>query len=160
MFHRISKTVPVAQPRGGKKGFSLLEMVAATTIIATFLVPALSVVRDSMAKSREMNHRNVLSTYAGHFLEYYTSLAANNWTSASCFSTSFSFAAPDGYAAIRIEITMSDNPSDGGLTGQLSHVQVTAYDDVNLNSTHDVNEPSVHYRTKVAKLNTYENEET
>ena len=144
----------------GAGGFSLLEVIAATTIIAAFLVPALSVVRDAMAQSRQMNRRNVMSNHASYMIELYTALGANNWTVASNTSTSSNFVAPDGYANLRIDLTMSDDPADGGLTDQLSHLQVLVYDDLNTNSIHDANEPSVSYRTKVAKLNSYENEET
>jgi type II secretory pathway pseudopilin PulG len=142
-----------------RAGFSLLEMVAASALLAGTLVPSLVVVRDSMAKSRNMHHRNALSVHASYFLEYFTSIAANNWVLATNYTTAFNFPASDGYNAIRIEITMSDDPADGGLTGQLSHVQVTAFDDLNANDTLDANESSVVYRTKIAKLNSYENEE-
>ena len=145
--------------RKKRQGFSLLEMMAASVIVTGTLVPTLAVVRDSMALSREMNHRNVLSIHANYFLEFATSLGARNWVLASSFTTAFNMPAPDGYAAIRIEISMSDDPADGGLTGQLSHVEVAAFDDLNLSNSLDANEPAVRFRTKVAKLISYENEE-
>ncbi len=138
------------QPR---RGFSLLEMVAATALMASVLVPALSVMRDAMAKSRDMNRRNVLSIYAGRHMEDYAARAAYNWTLASNTNVS------SNSGSIHQTITLSDDPANGGLTGQLSHLRVTVYDDVNGNSTRDANEPQVSYRTKVAKLNSYENEE-
>jgi len=140
-------------------GFSLLEMVMAAALMTSILAPALSVMRDAMAKSRDMNHRNVLSIHAGLYMELFAGIAANNWPLASNTNSSFSLAAPDGYGNIRLTISLSDDPANGGLTNQLSHLRVTAYDDVNGNSTQDANEAQVSYRTKIAKLNSYENEE-
>lgn len=155
---KVGKRTKISR-RGQQRGFSLLEMVAAATLMTAILVPALGVMRDAMAKSRDMNHRNVLSLHAQYFLEIFVGLAANNWTVASNFTASFPIAAPDGYGSIRAKITLSDDPANGGLPNQLSHVQVTAYDDVNGNASLDANEPQVNYRTKVAKLDSYENEE-
>jgi len=156
------------QPRSHKKlrsrlksqsvrGFSLLEMVFATALMAGTLVPALAVMRDSMAKSREMNHRNVLSIAANYNMEFSVATAAGNWALASNYTFSGPYTSPDGYANIRYSVSMTDDPANGGITNQLSHVQVTAFDDLNQNTTLDVNEPSVSYRTKVAKLQSYEN---
>jgi len=49
-----------------RRGFSLLEMVAAAVLMISILAPSLSVMRNAMVQSREMNTRNLLATFAVH----------------------------------------------------------------------------------------------
>lgn len=137
------------------RGFSLLEMAVAAALVTGTLVPALAVIRDSMAKSREMHQSGLLANYAVQMLEDQVALAARNWTNAT-LSGNFS---GDGHSEIRYTATKSDDPGDGGIVGQLMSVSVTVYEDANNNTTLDTGELQETYRTKVAKLNTYENEE-
>ncbi len=135
-------------------GFSLLEMMAATALVASTLVPALSLIRDAMAQSREMNRRNLLANYAVRILEEQTALAATNWTNATVTGDFSS----DGYTSLRYTATKSDAVVDGGLVDRLMHIRVTVYDDADGNSSVGTNELQINFRTKVAKLVTYENE--
>jgi type II secretory pathway pseudopilin PulG len=141
--------------RFARRAFSLLEMVMAATLVAGTLVPTMGVMRDAMAKSRDLNRRNLLSNYAVSVLEAQAAMAMTNWTSTT---TTGNFSA-DGHTTIRYSATRSDAPADGGLTGQLMHVQVTVFDDTDGDTTADANELSVLYRTKVAHLQSYEDEE-
>lgn len=137
-----------------RRGFSLLEMVAAAVLMTSILAPSLAVMRDAMAKSRDLNRRKLLANYAVRILEDQTALVATNWvneTVSGNFST-------DGYPNVRFTGTKSDAVANGGLVNQLMHIQVTVYDDANANLALDSGELKVDYRTKVAKLNSYENE--
>lgn len=138
-----------------RRAFSLLEMAAASALIAGTLVPALVVVRDAMATSREMHRRNLLANYAVRILEDHAALVAANWVNTT---VNGDFSA-DGHANIRYIVTKSDDPSDGGIVNQLIHVEVVVFDDTDTDTTLDANEMRITYRTKVAKLNSYENEE-
>lgn len=136
-------------------GFSLLEMLAAAALVTGTVVPALAVIRDSMAASRDLHRRQLLANYAVHILEDQTAYVSTNWANAT---VNGSFSA-DGHTNIRYTLTKSDDPSDGGIVSQLMNLAVTVYDDANANSTLDAGEIQESYRTKVAKLNSYENEE-
>ncbi len=138
-----------------RRGFSLLELVAAAALIAGTLVPALAVIRDAMAESRSLHRRGLLANYAVSILEERAAIAAIDWTNATVTGDF----ASDGHPNLRYIATASDLSANGGLVGQLMHVGVTVYDDTNSNSTPDSQELQETYRTKVAKLNTYENEE-
>lgn len=127
----------------------------AAALISGMLVPTLAVVRDAMANSRDLNRRNLLANYAVRTLEEQLALTATNWASASGGS---SYAA-DGHPNVRYMFTKSDDPSDGGITGRLMQIEVTVYDDVDGDDTVDSDELQVQFRTKVAKLQSYENEE-
>ncbi len=138
-----------------RAGFSLLEMVMAATLVAGTLVPTMAVMRDAMAKSRDLNRRNLLSNYAVSVLETQAATTMTNWTNTT---TTGNFAA-DGHANIRYSAIRSDASASGGLTGQLMHIRVTVFDDADSDSTYDDNELSVLYRTKVANLQSYVDEE-
>lgn len=141
--------------RPSRLAFSLLEMVMASTLMVSALVPTMAVMRDAMAKSRDLHRRNLLANYAVRVVESQAAAVMVNWTSAN---TSGNFAS-DGHTNVRFTCSRSDVPADGGLTGQLMHIQVTVFDDVDDDGSHDANENSVFYRTKVARLESYENEE-
>jgi len=136
------------------QGFSLLEMVAAAVLMTSILVPSLSVMRDAMAKSRELHRRNLLANYAVRILEDQSALAATSWVNGT-IGGSFS---ADGYPNVRYTGTKSDAIADGGLVNQLMHIRVTVYDDANVDAALGAGELRVDYRTKVAKLNSYANE--
>jgi hypothetical protein len=141
--------------RRTRHGFSLLEMAMASTLVVGTLVPTISVMRDAMAKSRELNRRNLLANYAVSTLEAQTAVVMTNWTNSTVTGN---FTA-DGHATIRYSAVRSDAPASGGLSDQLMHIQVTVFDDTDGDTTLDSNELSVLFRTKVARLQSYEDEE-
>ena len=140
--------------RTPRRGFSLLEMIAATALTAGTLAPALAVMRDAMAVSREGVKRNLLANYAVKVLEEQSAAVMQNWTNAT---SSGNFSA-DGNSTLKWIAVKSDAPASGGLTNRLMHIQVSTYEDVNGNSAADATELKVNFRTKVAKLASYENE--
>lgn len=129
-------------------------MIAATALMAGTLAPALAVMRDAMSASRDANRRQLMANYAVTVLEYGAAASMQNWGSDT---TSGNFAT-DGYPTIRYQLTRSDSPANGGLTGRLMHLRATVYDDADNDSVVDANENKVRFRTKVAKLTTYQNE--
>jgi prepilin-type N-terminal cleavage/methylation domain-containing protein len=137
----------------GQSGFSLLEMLAATAIVAGTLAPALAVMRDAMAISREAVQRNLISNYAVQVLEGQAALAMQNWSNGT---VSGNFAS-DGYSTIKYTAVRSDAVASGGLVNRLMHIQVTAYEDKDADSVADSNELKVSVRTKVAKMTNYTN---
>jgi hypothetical protein len=150
----MSTSIQRARGRVRRQAYSLVEMVAATALVAGTLAPALAVMRDAMAASREASTRNLLTIYAVRELEYAAGITMQAWST----GTSTGNYASEGYPAIRYVVTRSDDPASGGIAGKLMHVQVTTFDDENGNSALDAGEESVRFRTKVAKLLTYQNE--
>ena len=140
--------------RANRCAFSLVEMIAATALVAGTLAPALAVMRNAMAASREASQRNLLANYAVQALEYASGITLQTWAT----GTSTGNFASDGYPTLRYSVTRSDAPASGGLTTRLMHVQVTVFQDANGNLALDTNEIAVRARTKVAKLLTYANE--
>jgi hypothetical protein len=131
----------------------LLEMLAATALVAGTLAPALAVMRDAMAVSREGVQRGLAANYAVYVLENQAALVMQNWTNGTVTGNFSS----DGYATIKYTAVKSDDPGNGGLTNRLMHIQVTAYEDKDGDSVADAGEVQVSIRTKVAKLTNYVN---
>lgn len=133
--------------------FSLVEMIAATALMAGTLAPALAVMRDAMALSRECATRTLLANYAVQVLESQSALVMQNWSNGTATGN---FAA-DGYATLKYSAVKSDAPASGGLVNRLMHIQVTTYEDKDGDSVADANELQVKFRTKVARLASYQN---
>jgi hypothetical protein len=144
----------IRRGRRPRRAFSLVEMVAATALVAGTLAPALAVMRDAMAASREAYRRSLVANYAATALEYAAAVAMQSWTPGTVTGN----LAGEGHAALRYTVTYSDAPAGGGLTGRLMHIQAVVYDDANGNAAQDAAEIAVRMRTKVAKLVTYQNE--
>lgn len=155
MYRPKIETCHETQRRQAPQGFSLLEMAFATALLAGTLVPALAVMRDAMAVSRETTSRSLMASYAVQKLEEQIALGMAAWTN----DTDANNFAGDGHPEIAFNSVRSDNPADGGITGSVMHLEVTLFEDLNNNLTPDSGELTLKMRTKIAKLATYENEE-
>ena len=136
-----------------RRAFSLLEMIAATGLVAGTLVPTIAVLRDAMVQSREAVRRQFLANYAVLVLESQAALVMQNWTSAS---TNGNFSS-DGHPNVKYLAVQTDQPASGGIVDRLMDIRVTVYDDADGDSTIDSDELQVVFRTKVSKLVSYAN---
>ncbi|MFT5524260.1 MAG: hypothetical protein ACI9HK_002211 [Pirellulaceae bacterium] len=114
-----------------KRGNSLLELVAASTILATTMVPAL----------------RMMSTFCVSKLEERMAQTARVWAT-SAVSGNFNAA---GYANIRFQVTRSDATSDGGIPGRLMTLTSTVWEDENGNGSWSTGEPRVIFATKLSR---------
>lgn len=140
------------QPNQKPKGFSLLEVVVASALMAFALVPALTLFRDGMRWGRDVDSRAMLLNYGVCKMEEQLAIVAATWTTGTAagdFST-------DGHANIRYSAVRSDSAVDGGITSRLMAVTVTIYDDADSDDTLDVGEMQLNFTTKIGKLATYE----
>lgn len=144
MWHRLAHT--------SRKAYSLLEVMLASAICATALVPALALLRDGLAIADTIDTRHQILLCGVSKMEEQLAVVAATWSTgniAGDFST-------DGYAGIRFSATRSDSAGNGGITGRLMNVSVTAYSDENGNSVMDSSEMRTTLTTKVSKLASYE----
>jgi hypothetical protein len=136
---------------GARRAYSLLEVVLASTICATALVPALAVLRDGIALGDIIDTRHLLLTYGVSKMEEHLAIIGATWatgTAAGDFAT-------DGQPNIRFSVTRSDSAASGGITNQLMNVSVTTYSDDNANDVMDASEMRSTFTTKVAKSVSY-----
>lgn len=133
-------------------GYSLLEVMLASAICASALVPALAILRDGLLAAETIDTRQKLVIYGIQKMEEQMALVAASWATGT---TSGNYSA-DGYTSIRYSATRSDSGGSGGITNRLMNISVTIYNDDNGNSALDSGEPNTTFTTKVSKLATYE----
>jgi hypothetical protein len=154
MNKRLRKSVPRLTGSGRTRtcGYSLLEVLLASAICATALVPALAILRDGILATQAIDKRHMVLLYAVEKMEEQLAVVAASWTTASA-SGDF---ASEGHSDVRYDLARSDSPASGGITNQLMSITVTAYSDDDGDDTLDAGEPRTVLTTKVSKLANYE----
>jgi hypothetical protein len=135
------------------QAYSLLEVVLASAICATALVPALAFLRDGMALADAIDRRHLLLLYGISQMEEQLAVTAATWNEGSA-SGDF---ATDGHPNIRFIANRSDDAGSGGITDRLMSVSVTTYSDDDDDDSLDAAEMRTIVSTKIAKLVTYAN---
>jgi hypothetical protein len=134
-----------------RRAYSLLEVVLASSICATALVPALAVLRDGMGLADTIDIRHRLLTYGVSKMEEQTAIVAATWATGTVTGD---FAA-DGQSEIRFTVTRSDSAGNGGITNRLMNITVTTYSDDNGNDVMDASEARSVFTTKIGKSVSY-----
>jgi hypothetical protein len=136
-----------------RRAYSLLEVVLASAICASALVPALAFMRDGIALCDIIDTKHLLLTCGVSKMEEQIAVVGATWASGTVTGNF----ASDGQAGILFSVTRSDAVAGGGIVNQLMVVTVTAYSDDNGNSAMDATEARIVLTTKVAKLVSYAN---
>ena len=137
--------------RPTRRGNTLIELVAASSIIAIALVPALRIMRDALAVEEDGEYATAMSTLCAGQLEQTLAKTAAAWNT-NPESGNYSSL---GYSRLKYSVTKSDAPASGGLTGTLIAVTVIVWDDADSNGVLNVGEKSVQFSSKLAKLAAY-----
>src|SRR4051812_36683898 len=142
---RVKFTAPL------RRGYSMLEVVLASSICLTAIVPALAMLRDGIALGDIIDTRHLLLTYSVSKMEEQLAVIGATWPTGT-ITGNF---ASDGQSNIRYSVTRSDAVVDGGIVGKLMVVTVTVYSDDNGNNAMDASEARTTMTTKIAKLASY-----
>jgi hypothetical protein len=129
-------------------GYSMLEVVLASSICLTAIVPALAMLRDGMALGEIIDTRHLLVTYGVSKMEEQLAIVGASWPTGT-ITGNF---ASDGQAKICFSVTRTDALASGGIVGKLMVITVTTFSDDNGNGTMDASEARTIMTTKVAKL--------
>jgi hypothetical protein len=129
----------------------MLEVVLASSICITAIVPALAMLRDGIALGEIIDTRHLLLTYSVSKMEEQLAVIGATWPTGTIIGNF----ASDGQSTIRYSVTRSDAVVDGGIVGKLMVVTVTTYSDDNGNNTMDSSEARTTMSTKIAKLVSY-----
>src|SRR5215213_8326581 len=87
-----------------RHGYSMLEVVLASSICLTALVPALAMLRDGIALGDIIDTRHLLLTYSVSKLEEQVAIVGATWVTGT-IAGNF---ASDGQSSIRYSVTRSD----------------------------------------------------
>jgi len=137
-----------------RRGQTLLELVAATTILTIALVPALGMMRDAIRVGRNTETANLMTTFCASKLEEHLMQTAAVWNP-STVTGDFS---AEGYANINFQVIMSDAVADGGIANQLMAIASTVWNDLNGDGDLDAGEPNVVLASKQARNVSYQQE--
>jgi len=124
----------------------------AASLTALAIVPALSVMRDSIDLGTSLDTQNMITTLCVAKLEEHLALAAATFV-ATNESGDFS---SDGFGQLRYRVTRSTAAADGGIPDQLMAVTVTVWNDADNNSVQDADESSLTLASKIAKMAKYQ----
>ena len=94
-----------------RRAYSLLEVVLASSICATAIVPALAVLRDGIALGEIIDTRHLLLTYGVSKMEEQLAIVGATWTTGTVTGNF----ASDGQSSIRFSVTRSDAAVSGGI---------------------------------------------
>jgi type II secretory pathway pseudopilin PulG len=131
-----------------RRGFSLLEAMAASGMMAALLVPTLATMRYAMVQSEDATLRRFLAHYAVLKLEEACAEQIANWQSGDAVAT---FVATE----FKVATKTSDALADGGVPGRLMVVETVAWFDANGNGSVDAGEAHVNMASKVSRLQSY-----
>ena len=137
--------------RTPRTGNSIIEVVAASVILATALVPALRMMRDSLSVSRDVELADAMATFCSSKLEETLQSVCGVWNT----STGSGDFAAQGYSQLKYQVTKSDQVSDGGIPNRLMAITAEVWQDLDNDSTLDANEHKVRFSTKLAKSVSY-----
>ena len=143
-----------ARPEKTRRGHTMVELVAATALMAVALVPTLALIRDSIEMSRRTETQYKLATLCVSKLEEHLALGAASWTS---ISTAGDFSGT-GQTTIHFEVDRSDAALDGGIPDQLMAVTITVWEDADDDDVRDSTELQMTLSSKIAKMAVYEDE--
>ncbi len=133
---------------------TLLELVAAASLLAATLAPALRILRDALEHSRRVESLHLLTTSCVSKLEEHLCLAGATWLETAVAGD----LAAEGYPDVRFRVVRSQNALDGGIPDRLMSVVVTVWSDTDSDGALDAGEPSAVMGGKVAKMARYRDE--
>src|SRR6478672_11002819 len=96
-----------------RRGYSMIEVVLASSICITAIVPALAMLRDGIALGEIIDTRHLLLTYSVSKMEEQLAVIGATWTTGTLTGN---FAA-DGQSTIRFTVTRTDAATSGGIVG-------------------------------------------
>jgi hypothetical protein len=129
-----------------RTGQTLLELVGATTIVATALVPALRIMGDCIRVGRETEIANLLATYSVSKLEEHLVETAVLFDAAADEANEV-----PGYPGIRFRVEKEDE----GVGSGLMQITSTVWQDLDGDEVWDAGEPRSVFATKLARNASY-----
>ena len=133
--------------RRRQRGFTFVELIAATAILAICIVPATKYLADSMTLRRHLEEERVLVMLAIQTVEEQMAVINGAFTTTDETGTF----ASQGLPEIAYEIVRSDAAAGGGIPNLLMAINVCVWSDENGNLVHDSNEAMVELHTKMAR---------
>lgn len=134
-----------------RNGQTMLELIAAATLVTTALVPALKLFRRSVLNSVELEHAEERLTLCTSKLEEELAFTAARWDLTS-YTGKFDHADD---RLFRFQVSKSDALSQGGIPNALATVEVIVWEDDNGDGGLNQDEERVRLGSKIARMLSY-----
>ncbi|GIW99877.1 MAG: hypothetical protein KatS3mg111_3210 [Pirellulaceae bacterium] len=135
-----------------RPGQTMLELVAATTIIAVALVPALRLTGRGLDNLTRIERFELATTWAASLMEEEMARTAATWD----LTERLGDLAHLGNPELRYRVLKSDRATAGGIPQELAVLEVTVWHDQDGGSDLDPDEPRTQFHTKLARVASYE----
>ena len=135
-----------------RRGYTLLEVIAASALTGSVLASSLALLRDAVALSDRVDQQKLMLILCTSKLEETLNTTAAQFAASD---TSGSFAA-EGFSHLRYRVICSDQASDGGIANRLMAVRCVVWNDINADGVQGSDESSVTLATKAARLALYQ----
>ncbi len=143
-------------PPSSRGGLTLLEVIAASGVIATALAPALRITRTALLTADRLDRQERCLTVANDHIESLMARTVADWDTVVSPTATTASAAVSGYPGMRARDLSTDAAAAGGVAGRLASVSTLIWYDDDGDAVHDSGEPSVTLATAVARLTAYE----
>ena len=130
-----------------RRGFSFVELIAATAVLAIVIVPATELLANSMVLRREMERNRTMVLLAIRTVEEQMSVINAGFTAGQQSGTFASLGLPK----IAYQVTRTDQASAGGIPDTLMAITVKVWSDDDADVVQDANETVVELHTLMAR---------
>ncbi len=134
-----------------RRGYSLLEALAAGVIMAIVLVPTYTSMRYGLELSRDAETLQTTTTLCVGKMEEHLAITAATFASGT-FTGDF---AADGFDAFKYSVVRTDDPSAGGIADRLMVITAVVWKDDDADDALDAGEIDTQLKTNVAKMAVY-----
>ncbi|QDT15828.1 type IV pilus modification PilV family protein [Alienimonas californiensis] len=138
-----------------RSGTTLLEVVAASIVLAIALAPALRMTREAVQAADRLDRQERCLTVASDLVELGMARTAADWDGRVGIATVLPIAVP-GYPGMKALELTSDSAAYGGVPGRLATVGAFVWYDEDGDSVVDSTEPQVLLASAVARMASYE----
>lgn len=139
-----------------RSGLTLLEVLAASAVLAVALAPALRITRTALLTADRLDRQERCLTVANDRVEVLMARTAADWDTVVTGAPVYASAAVPGYPGMRAYDMSTDSPGYGGIAGRLAAVGTLTWYDEDGDGMADADEPQVQLGTAVARLTAYE----
>lgn len=153
LSQRLPMTLSLPQKlrRCPRRGYTLLDTLAAGVVLAIVLTPAYEAMQRGLAWSRDAENQQTTTTLCVGKMEEHMAIVASSFaagTSTGDFSS-------DGFSQFRYSVVCSDAAVDGGIEDRLMAISVTVWQDSDADGVLDTGEIRTVLTTKIAQMTTY-----
>ena len=133
--------------RRRQRGFTFVELIAATAILAICIVPATKYLADSMTLRRQLETDRTLVLLAIQTIEEQMAVINGGFTTTDEKGTF----ASQGLPTLAYKVRRRDASKHGGIPGLLMAIEVEIWEDTDGDLHRDPDEPRVKLHTKMAR---------